>query len=506
MKLIRLLAIGLILSSPAHAQSWDSGAVTPNWSLSTWTPPIGTDSAHPADAYEPAIAATDRVIYNANDWLVNSGGRSNPGTMADGANASVGGSPEAKARFQCPPSMSARADPILVRNQQPAGHGHTFAGWGGPGAKPNVKSFSYTAGRASPFSTCDGGPFNATLYWEPSMYRQIGGVIFTVKPKNFIFYYVLTPKEGQEATRLRRNLRFIGGANPADYNDTAKRAELTAAGLTYSSGTPTTPAGFGGFTCFAPDGLTKRNVLSAHARTDSTGTVPNAFVAKYLKGPNGEDPWGGTCTAGVLIQYINAPQCWDGNNLGSPNGRDHFRYAARNPNTGQTTCPLNYVKVPHFETATHFDHNGWTADLQYWYLASDRMNPPSTPGDSSSLDPCRQTGPYYCPGATAHFDWWGAQDDIFMKEWQRNCIGMVIDGIDGVHADCGTGGFKDAPYGQLKTSGTSPDTQWSPAQIGTIPAGQNASPSATGQRYFPVDPADQVQSGTLFDLHTGHGG
>ena len=498
-----LAALTLLAAFPAQAQSWTVGQVTPEWIYSTettWSPPIDPDAVHPADAHEPAVSANDNVLYNRELWVYAPG---------DDQRTQEGTSIEAKFRTECRPTFIKRADPILFRGQYPAGHGHTFFGPNDPFIAANVEDFDYAMGRAHPSSACQGGPLNTTLYWEPSIYDDRHGVRLTVMPDLATFYYAVGAPEHEDLTHLRRNLRFIGGADPTNFNDYARRSELPA-GLIYG-GTANTPAGFAGIQC-VPGAGTAATVALAHRLNADTTT------ARYLKGPAGEDPWAGACTAGFIVIVVVAPDCWDGTNLASPNGRDHFRYSARHQHFGTAgQCPSNFVKVPHFESKVHVNHDGWEEDLQHWYLSSDRMDPamtvedvdpdtglatcsndPVTQGDDCSLDPCRKIGPYYCSFATAHFDWWGAWDNTTMEQWEKNCIGITIDGVTVDHADCNDGALADNR--NLKDGGTPLELGLSSDPINSLPD-ERASDSATGQRYFRVNPEDQNQEALTIEVH-----
>jgi hypothetical protein len=78
-----------------------------------------------------------------------------------------------------------------------------------------------------------------------------------------------------------------------------------------------------------------------------------------------------------------------------------------------------------------------------------------------------------------------------MDMWTRNCIGMVVDGIDGTHADCGSGGL-DGPTGGYVTLGS-----MGPTDVPT------ADESGEGLRYFQVRPEDESQPALELDVH-GH--
>lgn len=517
----------LVSAQVVSAQAWTVGEVTPDWPLSTvsgydWSPAYPVDSAHPADAFEPPVAATDETLYTQESWINQSSNERNPATVNTGNTA--------KFRTQCRPTFTKMADPILARGQYPAAHPHTFFGSLDPYLIENVQNFNYAMGRAYPKSSCQGGPLNNSLYWEPSMMREVNGLRLTVMPNLATFYYNIEAAHRDEFTRLRRDYNFLGGGNPADFNDTRIRAELAAVGLNYPGGNDPngnhTPAGFLGFQCSVSEEGGSQPVLAQHAIRSDAG-IALATQAKYLKGPNGEDPWNGACGAGFLIVLVNSPDCWDGVNLQSEGGRRHTRYSTRASDNmpAAGTCPNNFVKVPFFETKVQFSHRGWAADLQHWYFSSDRMrmsttecpdaaapcdgvsggNVPATVGgvyySRVSMSPCRRTGPDFCNGETAHFDWWGAWDHSVMIEWQRNCNGLTIGGITGDYADCGSGGLS-ANRG-LQIGGAAPAGQehlTAAAGIDTLPP-ERASASAEGQRYFPIRKDDQAQDALSVDVH-----
>jgi hypothetical protein len=293
----------LVMSSVATAQEFTSGAeVVPTWNNNTgyvWAPPRGADTVHPADTYVPAISPNDNVLYTRDSWVNGVDSRTLEGT-----------STEAKFRTECAPAFTKRADPLLFPGQYPVGHGHTFFGAASDAVIADVQNFNYTMGRANPKSSCQGGPLNTTLYWEPSIYRNVNGLIVTVIPLSATFYYTHPESARLLTTHLRRNIRFIAGANPMDYNDTKRRAELAAAtgtgdggaaGLEYAGGKDATnghtPAGLGGVACYA---ASSPNVaitpLADHAMRSSTGAV-STTNARYIVGPGGVDPWGGGCEA-----------------------------------------------------------------------------------------------------------------------------------------------------------------------------------------------------------------
>jgi len=492
-----LVAFFVVVSGPAYAQAWTTAEVTPSWSSTVdWSPPITPDSTHPADAYEPAV--DDETGYTRSLWITSENQRTHIGE--------VGG--DGKFRTNCRPTFIKRGDPILYRGQYPAGHDHTFFGPMNQYVIDHVDEFNYQMGRDYPGSACQGGPLNTTLYWEPSVKDARYGLKLTVIPEIATFYYTHAGADGSVTTRLRRDFRFIGGANPANYNDTVRRAEYAAASLEYP-GSPDTPAGFGGIQCYVSD---VAQTVVGDARLKYPTGAYHTTEARYLKGPAGEDPWNGACTAGYIIVQVEAQDCWDGTNLASPDGRSHVRYSSRDedndPGGGQ--CPSNYVRVLRFTTKIQFNHNGWTQDLQYWYMSSDRMRmataecPDETaPCDGTGLnttvskDPCRAIGVDFCPFSTAHFDWWGSWDTTVIENWEKNCGGLTIGGVTTNYADCGSGGI--GTNSTIQYSGTPPEAGLSTNPVATTDV-DTSSNSTEGQRYFAIVPGDENQD--ALELHT----
>lgn len=491
---ILLLLSLLAVSTTAHAQSYRVGAQTVDYSAQTigdgstangGTPPYFSSGA------EPSIA--DQIGYTRSAWI--------------GTGATQTGVGDEKFRITCNFAKFGSFDPILYLGQAKVGHHHTFFGAGGVDHNSNYTSLRTNA----MVSTCPGGPLNKTAYWEPSMMRQLtSGAYVAFKPNVVSFYYVQNAGQGAQRQRLPRDFAFIGVANPMNYNDTVVRREIATApsvsgsALMYTGGPSATgppawgglgnhgtPAGLIGYGC-----LTNANpnsfapVVAPHGVRDQFDVVYSPDYARYLKGPFGEDPWGGACTAGKLILSIVAPHCWDGVNPRSPDGRGHVRYAVRNQHsTVLDICPKNWYKVPGFEAKTEFEHNGWTADLQYRFLSSDRMrvsttecpdatapcdgvsggNTPATvngvPYTRVSNDPCRARTVDFCNGATAHFDWMGAWDQEVMNIWMAKCLNMAVPGKTSETHECNGPGTIDMTGDQALVTGTPPDPALAPTPV-----------------------------------------
>lgn len=442
-KLLTLLAL---VAAPAFGQAynhpnWLDGSVPARvWTTSPTAPAV--TATLPADAYEPAefsetIAETGWVeaVSGSSGYL-------------------QGPTHERKFRIVCEPSTAKQIDPILFKGiPGPIGHRHQ-----GNGSVNWDQNSSYTNLRASPSSTCSGGPLNATNYWEPELLVKTSkGIELGIRPQSQIFYYINgLQSETQNHTWLRRDFGFIGGSNPADYNDTARRAEYAAAGLEYPGG-PLVPAGFAGFLCTAYVGGPELTVTRVASRIDSSSTLR----ARHLKAEDGSDPWGGQCVGtkaspGVLSMQLVAPDCWDGSNLRAPDGRGHVAYSARTGNNAfRGLCPDGWVKVSQLTIQTRWEFEG--TEYLNWYFGSDRMNPANTPGDPSSLDPCRKIGPYFCNGATGHFDYIFGWRSNIADEWQRECLGIPVRGVAPTNGPAECDGSRISINRNLKYGGTSPN-------------------------------------------------
>ena len=452
-----LALVSLSLAAPAAAQgNWTVGDQGADWTNPTVDGWLVTEPL-PADEHEPPDPPEHPDVVEA-DWI----------TAGDqlGANFQQGIGKERKLRFQCEPTKIRTEDFILAPGEMQFGHPHE-----GFGLVEWDRNSNYVNARAAPSSTCMGGPLFPQIYVEPVMKDRspATNAIVARLPQNQTIYYVgdLTT-DPQHETWIRVDTQFILGVNPADYNDQARRDAYAAGGFEYP-GSPDTPAGFTGWQCFnGPDQLTRVNVTHAPARMKTGAGIEVADFARYLVGPGGVDPWGGNCTAhsdsvpALLIMNLIAPGCWDATNLTAFDGRGHFWHTARKPDNSVTqACPRKANGAPYVRVPVAQFKSAWAVrdfdDYKNMHLASDRMNPANAPGDPTSKDPCRQTGPWFCNGATAHADWgYGAKRTIF-EEAMRECLGIPVRGIapaNGTGAECNSGQI--SRYRALR-SGSSPD-------------------------------------------------
>ena len=417
-----LIPIALALSpTAAFAQSWTTGARPVVWAV----PPVIGDGNNslpesstatqggdpPALAYEPA-AIDENGNYTRADWLTT-------GSIDRIDNN------EAKFRTNCNFSHFAADDPILAYGQPGVFHHHTFIG-----NKSTNHSSTYQTLRNNPASTCAGGPLNATAYWEPTMFKEIKpGVSVPIKPDQAVFYYVIQPySETQKLYRLLRGKSFVGGVNPSDPTASARLAEIPD-GQGWDKTNPITGAylqGWDGFICYKGTSASNLNIVVPQTNSDD----PNGDRSRVLVNANGTDPWAGACTVdgtnlyAALIADVVAPSCWDGHNLTSPNGRDHFRYPIRKTDNSYTNvCPQGWWKVPHFIARIQFSTTGWS-DYSKWYLSSDRHG--------------LAQANWKQPGSTFHFDWMNGWDSVVMTEWLDKCVGVTQNGDTGEPLTCGS--------------------------------------------------------------------
>ena len=264
-------------------------------------------------------------------------------------------------RFLCQASHLAYDDPIVFPGQKGRSHLHMFFGNTLADADSDYKSL-----RTSGESTCNNA-LNRSAYWMPALMNGRGQVVM---PDYIQIYYKRFPQGhaacalGKGCIGLPRGLRFVFGR-------------------TMSGG----ETGHVHFACDNP----------------GTPMVATATLAEAAKG----------CPIGARIGAVaEAPDCWDGVNLDSPDHRAHMANSIYTP-PGKV-CPASHpYMIPAFTLGAWFtvdatlDRSGdMSPDADTWYFASDRM-----PGMAPKVS-----------GTTFHSDWYGAWDDPTMDKWIANCI------------------------------------------------------------------------------------
>jgi hypothetical protein len=466
MKKLLLLMLGLLAATPAAAQ-WTVGQQPVIWDTSGI---VGTGGAStcasgeyynatqggcpPASAYE-FTAINESTNYTPSQWQTVSGAGTCVETDVYHTTAyDTGCRPhngEDKLRLICGFSHFGKVDPLLFPGQLTASmlHHHTFFG-----NESVDQNSTYQTLRNNPKSTCAGGPLASSGYWIPSLIYEIRpGVKLPIVPDGVDVYYSVDPRISPLLVRLLRGLTVIGGVNVSDYTNSARQAELTAqppaTGQVWTQnlgvGVEQNNDGFLGYKCvrIATDGF--------GGAGDVALTGGGSFTRSWLT-PTGDNPWGaGQCEGSNyrIWSYVSAPTCWDGYNLRSDNGRNHWRRSVAF--SGVEYCPRGWWHTPGL-TSIHFYPAFTHAMRRKMYLSSDRMDP--NPKNWKQ------------PGTTMHFDWMMGWDDNIFQLAERECMGVTINNVTrtggtGTLAQgrtCATSIIADNTA--LKT-GTSPDTTWS---------------------------------------------
>jgi hypothetical protein len=257
-------------------------------------------------------------------------------------------------RTTCSLASFAFDDPIVYPGRPNASHLHVFFGNTAINAGSTPRSVA-----SSGSSTCRGGTLNRTGYWMPALFDSRAGEIQT--PDEAVFYY----KTG--------------------YNTDPKSIKPIPADLRMIAG-------------------------------DKLATSKQEYVEWYCRDantpPSGSIPT--NCRVGDAVRLaIQFPQCWDGQNLDSPDHKSHMAYPIiRNP-PQLTTCPSTHpVMIP--VITEHFDFPiTSTSAPAYWRLSSDMY--------ATSL----------AGGFSAHADWMGGWDKETMNTIVTQCLHKAV--------DCGVG-------------------------------------------------------------------
>ena len=266
-------------------------------------------------------------------------------------------------RFICMPGQLKADDPIVYPGQPGKSHLHQF--FGNDTADANS---TYASLRAAGNSPCM-SPVNRSAYWMPAVLNGKGQV---VRPDYVSIYYkrrplsdpiVSDPSHPQyqgKGVKLPNGLRFIFG-----------RDMLNLA-------VPQTGALH--FACDGPDAVAKH--YSNFEEVQAECPVGNRI--------------------GVRIE---APDCWDGKNLDSPDHRSHVSYGNYNP--GYYKCPTSHpFAIPAFTMAAWFTQ----AAGESYSLVSDHMD----------------TSPGHKRGDTFHADFFMAWDPVVHDMWEKNCIDKML--------------------------------------------------------------------------------
>lgn len=130
---------------------------------------------------------------------------------------------------------------------------------------------------------------------------------------------------------------------------------------------------------FAGENITATGITTGTqivSGSGSTWTVNNAQTLGSSGSP--VNFTGDFCAIGstgcgyAVVGQIVSPECWDGHNHSSPNGRQHLIQRIRDNNYPGNICPDHWYLIPHFEAKPEFLFLT-TTEMGKAYLSSDRM-------------------------------------------------------------------------------------------------------------------------------------
>lgn len=265
--------------------------------------------------------------------------------MATTEQAPLSGDGTGNFRTVCDPSHFSFDDPIVFPGQVGRSHMHLFFGNTGTTANSTEASIRDTGN-----STCRGGTVNRSAYWVPALIDTATNLPRVPIESNF--YY----KSG-----------YLG-VNPIDIHPMPAGLRMIA-----GSAANTADPGFG----------SPYTWVCHNAGTNRGPTVPDCAVGDQVE------------------MSISFPQCWDGQNLDSPDHKSHMAYARG------AGCPASHpVALPEvsFHVLYPVTSAGQTAG---WRLSSDNYSGPA--------------------GYSAHADWFNGWKQEISDTWGRECVKAARD-------------------------------------------------------------------------------
>lgn len=272
-------------------------------------------------------------------------------------------------RFICTAGQVLADDPILFPGQPGASHLHQF--YGNTSATGNS---TYTSLSNTGQSTCNRGvtvPANRSAYWMPALLNGLG---YVVKPDYVSIYYKERPPTDPTVTDPT-NPRYEGHAVPIPN------------GLRFIFG-------------WDPTGVNSARTGAAYFNCDGPSAVPGHYNDLPTALAN--------CPAGNRVgAIIEAPECWDGVNLDTPDHRSHVGYATYG-GWGYLKCDSAHPYViPTFQLAAWYSIVAGD-NTSLWSLSSDAM----------------VTG--QPKGYTFHADYFEAWFPTVKAMWQNNCVNLLL--------------------------------------------------------------------------------
>jgi hypothetical protein len=442
---------GLALAAPALAQSFPQPPDVPAYV--SVTPIYETTSANNVSL---DIAGNVPSVAELADIATSETGKLTTGSFGDANGfcltvADGGGCAQAKFRITLNTSHIGRNDPIRNYCQPGTTHLHQFFGNKGTGACSTFASL-----RAARLGTSsNGGDLNATAYWFPCAVKAG----YCVKANWITLYYTMDPVLAKTAVHPFLGLRYVTGYRMGDPGWTVLQSAINTAntaygGIRYQQVSPLTKADYPQQPVWKCSGAT---VTVAAAQTSDTA------AAKWLKGTDGADPFGGTCAAGAdMWAQLSGASCWSGAALWSPGGYDHVLPQIWDAVKGQLVCPKNYFRMPSLELEVHFSQQGF-ADYGNWRLESD---------DAEAA----RTGSAVPNGYTWHTDWMNGWNKTTLLKLMFNCLGVEH------HTPHECNGSIISPTEQLSVNGVSTTNNYTTDNVANmfkVPASSHGPMSMT---------------------------
>ncbi|MFI6662452.1 DUF1996 domain-containing protein [Streptomyces sp. NPDC050523] len=248
-------------------------------------------------------------------------------------------------------------DPIVYPQQPGKSHDHTFMG------NTTTDAYSTTASLEAGGTTCK-APGDLSGYWMPTLYNGDQRIL-PVGPQ--VIYYKAGVTDYTSVRPFPKGLRFVVGS-PMQSADEFRHH----------------PGFVEGWECG-----------DSYFNTEFPATCPNRADVQ-------------------LNIRFQAPSCWDGKYLDTPDHKSHMAYPVVKPGTNDNICPADHpVALPMIEFKMAFPVNG---DMSKVRLASG-------------------------PGHTFHYDFFNAWDDPTLKALVDHCVvgGLQCDarGYDETHPEAG---------------------------------------------------------------------
>lgn len=253
-------------------------------------------------------------------------------------------------------------DPIVFPFRKGASHLHQFYGNLCANANSTYESLRNTCGSTSNDYGDRTKAANRSAYWMPAMLDGKGNV---VQPDYVSIYYKRWPKDSDLCRDTRRQLACVDLPN----------------GLKFIMG---------------------RNML----RLDLPPTGNFHFICPGVQASTPSmDIALANCGPGRQFgAVVDAPNCWNGKDLDSPDHMSHVAYQVFDPRASIWKCgPDHSYRIPAFTLGAFYSVAAGD-DRSLWTFSSDHM----APGQPR--------------GSTYHADFFGAWDDSVAKIWQANCI------------------------------------------------------------------------------------